>query len=667
MKISIPLINEIIDQGIDSLLKNQVSDGYFINKTTHINRDFSDSHVTNSSFITSLVLLSCRDLPSSPQLDIVTNKAIDWLLTQKSSNWSYNYWIRNSPESTNTPYPNDLDCTFCALAAIYLYRPEILVSQDYAKIVALLTTFETKTGGPYRTWLVPLTSDLIWRDIDPAVNANIAYFLYLQKISLPKLNAFIKNCIIANKLTSPYYDGSLPIIYFISRFITGSEKLLLIHNLKQYYLNKIEFINPLNIALKVSAMINLGVISDVEDKDIEYLIKSQELGEWQAYPLVIEGGNQTKNRISYAGSAQLTSALCLEALAKYIKIISSKNKFPKNLKLKKISREKKIYLQIIENTEFIFKKTGPELRKIGIGIIQKTLKGDRNNNITMLPYYFSLMLSKNEKSIPEEILVKLGVINLLGWIAYTIYDNFLDNEGNPKLLSVANIALRSITVLSCSLLPDNPKLIGLFLRIMNEIDTANTWETSNCRLHIKNGIIQLNKIMIPNWKSYEKLAERSMGHAFGPFAILIYLGFGSESMQMINLRKFFTHYLIARQLNDDAHDWKDDLMKGQLNPIVSLLISRYLIKHPKAKNNQKLNGLTINLSEIFWYELLPEICSVILSHLNLAKTALNLIPEIENAQPFTKILDDLILSTDLARREQHDTISFLKEYIQNNK
>src|SRR4030095_7089120 len=114
-------------------------------------------------------------LPATAKLAYLQNKIAKFLLLHKSEFWSWNYWQRNSHEAKELPYPDDLDVTFCALAALSHYDKKLISGDVFAYIVQLLTATEKKEGGPYRTWLVAKNAPAVWRDVDLAVNSNIAY------------------------------------------------------------------------------------------------------------------------------------------------------------------------------------------------------------------------------------------------------------------------------------------------------------------------------------------------------------------------------------------------------------------------------------------------------------------------------------------------------------
>jgi len=85
-----------------------------------------------------------------------------------------------SKEFKSKPYPDDLDDTFCALNALYLFDRKLISGSAYAYIIQLLTKVEKNEGGPYKTWLVSKKTSG-WDDVDIVVNSNIAYFLWLQE------------------------------------------------------------------------------------------------------------------------------------------------------------------------------------------------------------------------------------------------------------------------------------------------------------------------------------------------------------------------------------------------------------------------------------------------------------------------------------------------------
>ncbi len=206
------MIPKIIDKGIGFLAKSQQKNGSFLSLSTPSKRSFKNAKKYHPTFPSSLILSCLCSLEETAGIKQIKDKLTIFLLSQKNKHWSFNYWVRNSQEAQKLPYPDDLDDTFCALSALFQHNPKLIDGSAMAKIVTLLTAVEEKEGGPYRTWLVSQDADKIWKDIDLAVNSNIAYFLLLQDISLPNIDILIESAIETKNYTSPYYPSIYPII-----------------------------------------------------------------------------------------------------------------------------------------------------------------------------------------------------------------------------------------------------------------------------------------------------------------------------------------------------------------------------------------------------------------------------------------------------------------------
>ena len=561
------------------------------------------------------------------------------MLGQKSQHWSFNYWLKNSEESRKTPYPDDLDVTFCTLSALFLHRPSLINGEVLAKAVTLLTNLEIKEGGPYRTWLVSNDAPAVWQDVDLAVNANIAFFLSLQGINLPKLKAFIEQRIDQKDFSSPYYFSPFPVIYFISRFYRGKKKKKIAdYLLRQKKDGKIGK-NSLSRALYLSSLFNLGY--KVKAEDVYSLLSQQDKGGWPAEGFVIESKKEKK--VYYSGSAALTTAFCLEALGKYLYQIQTAKK-------KQICPKegKTLYREIVLQLKSRFSQLPKDLEKEAVGWLDFLVKKDKDQQRALMPYFFASALGPKAKEIEKEFLLKLGMANLYGWLAYTIYDNFLDNEGEPRSLPVANLALRELTQIYTGLLPqtDLPKT---FQKIMDELEGANNWEVKYAHLvSLKNNL--------PKWNQYEKLAQRSLGHALGPLAILFYLGYRANSSEVKALITFFKHFLIAKQLNDDAHDWEKDLKRGQVTPVVALLLNRASLK------TEEISQLTPELRKLFWEKEVDYVCQKIIHRCRLAKKALRKMKTVTKPQLLKSILIPLEQAAQKTQREKRQMLSFIKNY-----
>jgi len=648
-------IDKTIKASIDYLDQRQKKDGSFSNLVS-TSKDFNASRENQSAFPTCLILASLNNLPSSKALDNVRSKTAKFLMSQKSDFWSWNYWKRNSPESKDTPYPDDLDDTCCAMVALTKHNQKIISIRAIAKVINLLTFCESKEGGPYYTWLTPQNAGKDWKDIDLAVNSNIAFFLSLQDVTLESLTALAEEAIDSGRYSSPYYQSPYAIIYFISRWYKGKKKDKIISYLLENRHKNHSWGNPLETALAVSALINLGHNKEKLEESLGSILKNKINGEWKAYPFVVE--KIEKKQKHYSGSAELTTAFCLETVGKFL----TEDESVKNKKEIKIDREQeRIHKRIIKLTDQRFSNFNSELTENFLAVRKRILKGDNANRVTLLPYYFQKSLGSN-KAVDENILIELEVASLYGWIAYTIYDDFFDGEGDPRFLSLANICLRELTLIYCETFAKDEKFLQFFKNTMDRIDSANAWETTNCRAQVAGSRLTIPD-RLPDFGTLERLADRSIGHALGSIAVLYFHTKNIESSEIKNLLAFFENYIIARQLNDDAHDWEDDLKKGQLSPTVIEVLKKY----SRRGGNKSLKELDLKkeikeLQKIFWYEVIQEVCNKALFHTEKARKHLSGVTSVENKVAFEGMLASVEKSAKEALAEQKEMLEFLEEY-----
>ncbi len=642
-----------IKKGVLALKKLQQTDGSFISYSSGRQDNFSNAIPYHATFATSLILLTAKNIRGSSNVDKVKKEAVMFLLANKSPHWSWNYWARNSQEAKNMPYPDDLDDTFCALSALFSFDPSLIDGFVMGYVVSILTAAEKEEGGPYRTWLVGEKVDEKWKDIDVVVNTNIAYFLYLQDINLPGLNKFINTNIKENNLVSQYYPSFYPTIYFLSRFYKGRYTKKLQNILLQHMDTDGSFENPLQTALAISALLQFGFPAKNLEKNVMYLLQKQKSGTWQPFAFCIDPAQQGKTY--YAGATALTTAFCLEALSLYQKFTDTV------LSAEKDNNQEKLIEKIVPILTDHFNNFDSKVKQQASSLMENLLKGDKDHQITLLPYYFSKTLKK--RKIKNDLVIKLGVANLLGWIAYTVYDDFFDEEGNVLLLSVANTALRGLTKIYDTLLPKQKNFIEFFHIIMDRLDCSNAWEITHCRIKVVNGKFDINNVPVPNFgKDNIKIAEKSIGHALSPLAILFSLGFTADSLEIKNMLSFFTHFLIAKQLNDDAHDWEEDLKRGHITKVVGLLLS-----HAKKKKIINDGEITIKkilpqLQELFWHEIIQLVCKDILLHVDKAENILQQCTFLDDKSLLKQLLKTPKRAAEKALKEQKDMLEFLQTY-----
>lgn len=643
------MIEQIIKLSVDFLMSEQYSDGSFPTLTSSDPDTFTEAVMCASVFASALILSNLREFEEKSDIENIKKKLSGFLLLQKSANWSFNYWKRDSEQYKNTPYPDDLDDTFCALSSLYQYKPDLIDGATMAKIVTLLTSLEIKEGGPYRTWLVSNKVEDVWLDIDLAVNNNIAHFLSLQEIELPNLILLTEKAIEERSYYSPYYPSEYPIIYFISRWYRGNKKEEIIQYLLKCCNQDGNWDNPLNTALAISSLLNLGYFSERLKNNVDYLLEKQKNGRWNAYGFCFDP--EIKGVPYYAGSSSLTTSFCLEALQKYSNQKLKKKNQGERAEKERIKQEEqvKIYNAVIDKIKEKIKLLPEDLKQKALEIGARIIKNDKDNQVILLPYYFKESLGVNGKKVSDDFIVLLGAANVYGWVAYSVYDDFLDDEGDQSLLSVANFCLRELTIIFNNILDGN--FSSFFQKVMNQLDTANIWEILNCRISEGN-------IAIPDYGDYSIFAERALGHALGPIAILFSLGYREDSFEVKNILDFFYHFIIARQFNDDAHDWEEDLEKGQINGVGALVLRQSQIKISKSEIEKN----KVVLQNIFWYNVIGDICNKVILHINKASELLKSNRLIVDSRSLEKIIAPLKKNAEKTLQEQKEAIKFLKAY-----
>ena len=588
-----------------------------------------------TTFITSLILTCLNEVLHLPEAQVTIDLAVNFLLSEKNSDWSWNYWHSNSMHREINLYPNDWDDTACALIALSLYKKEIITPGVLGHITKLLISTESTPGGPYYTWLLATPTNE-WKDIDPVVNANIGYFLKLYNINLPLLETYIENIIASNNYTSRYYHTPESIIYFISRFYTSS----LTKNLRTFLLNRQNenglWENDLLTSLAVSSLLRTKTNKNKLTRAINHLQKIAMKNLWQAYPLYIENN---KEETLYNGTPALTAAFALEALALWDK---NQNKD------RQVEDIQRAIIEKIKHRLTIFPEKTNNKTNI---LLEKILKKDFSHQITLLPYFFSQTL-QSKHLISKDLLITLGEINLAGWLAYTIYDNIMDHDNSPELLSVANVCLREVIITYKEIL--SPEGFVLFQKLMDNMEKANAWENIYC---------QLPQEKIINY-SKELLYKKSLPHAFGPVTILLTLGYTINSKEIQLMLSFFKNYLAARQLHDDAHDWQKDLDKDFLNSVSIPLIHLYYTHNPNLIN-QNSNTEKPHLQKLFWEEYIMTVAEEINEYVQNAQADLEELKQlnlIKNSNYFEKLLLPLIKSINQINSTKRDIQDFLTSF-----
>jgi hypothetical protein len=640
-----PPIEAAINRGLAFLEKRQQSDGSFLSHSSASIQPFRRLRSWQTTFVPALILTSLAGLEGSAARRIRARLA-GFLLKQKDTTWAFNYWARTAPEYQAMPYPNDLDDTFCALAGLYLHDSSLVGETVLAQVIKLLLATETAVGGPYRTWLVSPASEAVWLDVDVAVNSNIAYFLSLVSNRLPKLDALMSRAIVSDTFSSPYYPSVYAFVYYFARAYGGPHKDRLLRKARQ--LHKAAS-TDLDQALCLSARVRLGETQDLSSAAKVLLAAQQADGSW---PAAVFYADPVKNgKRYYNGGAALTTAFVLEALQLYAADAQNHTMAAPDYQVADQYQLTSATILTLAKKQCATLPT--DLRRTMVRSL--TTLADSSNGKEIIGLAGDCNRSLHDPlEPPDDFLENLSLANLYGWLAYTIYDDFLDEEGQSGLLPAANVAMRYAVQGFLKVLPADRSFHALVYEVFDIIDAANTWELAHCRYRIENDNIVLGTL--PNYQDLAKLAERSLGHTLGPIAILA--ARRSSAAARKHTRQALNHYLIVRQLNDDLHDWQEDLTNGHITYVVTHILSGLRIK----RGRHNLSNLVAEARPQFWYKTLPIICREMQQHLTAGRQSLQRAGIFEGTNGISKLLDGLEVSVQDILAQQGQAENFLKQY-----
>lgn len=294
----------------------------------------------------------------------------------------------------------------------------------------------------------------------------------------------------------------------------------------------------------------------------------------------------------------------------------------------------------------------PALREPMTILLQRIQQADTNYEIGLLAAF----VSAGHPEVDRQDLCYLGQANVYAWLAYVIYDDFIDDEGQPEQLSVANVAIRLSLRHYQRFGATDPDIQQLVQAAFDEVDAANAWEVYHCRFRHAAGHITIGSL--PEFGDLAFLAQRSFIHALGPLVALRLQGVAINTPTWRGLRQALHHYLIARQLNDDMLDCFDDLAAGQVTYVVTVLL-RHARVQPATYVSEHLEK---HLRRVFWQEVLPELVATTKEHLGKARRYLDDAQYFSAADDLYGLLDDIDQALDAGMAKRAQNQEFLQAF-----
>jgi len=312
------------------------------------------------------------------------------------------------------------------------------------------------------------------------------------------------------------------------------------------------------------------------------------------------------------------------------------------------------YSQLTVNAYADIAKLDPLIGDILKTRLTRLIAADTNYEIGPLAERFATSLSVPQRPEPGT-LQTLGLANLYNWLAYTIYDDFLDDEGDPHLLSAANVALRKAVDLFCKAVPDEA-FKNLVLQTFDAIDIANTWEINYCRFVVDEDVLSVQTL--PDYTNLRCLHDRSLSHGLPIIGTLLAAGMPAGSVEVTTLTEVVKQYLVIRQLNDDLCDWKDDLRNGHISYVVAQVLKD--AKTPLRKT--PLKTLLPRLEQTFWNDSLAHIDALLQSQATKAQQSLASCTMIAQDNILAQLIDSLASVATRMRAEHQQTDNFLEAF-----
>lgn len=318
--------------------------------------------------------------------------------------------------------------------------------------------------------------------------------------------------------------------------------------------------------------------------------------------------------------------------------------------------------KILETAQDRFKNLSEDFKKIALEEISRTLKKNKDKQMSLIAYYFKLALGENGQMISDDFVISAGLANIFYWTAFIIYDDFWDEDDKaiPQILPTANLYARHYTDFYSHVLPENPEFRKFFHSLMDKLDAANTWETIYCRTKvIDSKFIIPDKL--PEYNNYDLKFYPASGQILGPVAMLVKAGFPLESKEVENLTNYFRNYLIAMQINDDAHDYIEDMERGHLSTVVVLLLKDWQEKYPGTKEIDLVADLE-KIQKLFWFKTIKTAAELAVTYTNKSREALDKLYFLENPSPLAHFIDIAENVAKTALDEQQKSLDFLKEF-----
>jgi hypothetical protein len=321
-------------QSVLFLSQSQLPDGEFQTEFC-VPQESNTPAFDSSPFVTSLAIQSLEFARHvHPGVAGMIERGCRFLLSEMEPGGLWRYWSRKNARSAIIP--PDLDDTACISHALKANGFSVPPNQ-----YLFLDSRDAK--GAFYTWLYKPDSYrklLLWlrtrgrafshrreiwgwtrkEDVCAVVNANVLTYLG-ETPETSRALTYLKEVILQGRENQAivFYAHKLSLYYALSRaYFCGVSALsdvksTIVERIMELRLSDDSFGDELLTGMAICSLLNLGQVHTELGRSVEFLLSTQQPdGSWKRIPAY--GGPPLPTTF---GSADLTTAICLEALARY--------------------------------------------------------------------------------------------------------------------------------------------------------------------------------------------------------------------------------------------------------------------------------------------------------------------------------------------------------------
>ncbi len=402
--INIGALNAALDKAVAFLAQDQLPHGEFPTILAADEQLEQDCEPDSSPFVTAFVLYALRYIENERVTGMI-QKGLDFL--ESEMEWPGMWRYYSSRQFKHWRIPPDLDNTACAAYILKMYNRTVPRNES-------LFLRNKNEQGIFRTWLTPrykpfthfsqsallLLAGVVsrWQTRTPAkpekyyksprfhsktepvspdaidLRSNISTLLYLRESADTRDSVnYVKNIITNNQEgeSSAFNTDNFVLYYMISRAFLhsapslGTLKKNIVERIVQRYPENENWDNDLIAALAACTLISFKAYNNTLTKSVASILANQEKnGSWQRF--TFQSGST-----EFWGSEALTTAFCIETLARYRQYLISANEIqnspPSEDKQQEIRQKKNVASsrpQIkTSSSPFKFDISDPKLRQ----------------------------------------------------------------------------------------------------------------------------------------------------------------------------------------------------------------------------------------------------------------------------------------------------------------